>query len=273
MSDAASTHLLDAAVVAEGLHAVRVGRGIIILPEIDSTNSHAMALLERDPEGSKYDGIVILAEHQTAGRGRLGRKWHSTRGAGLNMTVALIEPANDFRHARWMMTAAVAAVEGISRSTDVEPTIRWPNDLYVANRKLAGILIETRPLAGGRLGIALGIGVNCLQQPGHFPSDLGDHATSLEIESSHAVHRSAVAREILRALDENLAKSSPTRDTDLAAAWREHSSDIGAHATLVEDGRTCSGRILDVDPVAGLLVQLDAGGRRHFDASRTSRIG
>lgn len=293
---------LSAESLSHDLNTVRIGRHIRVLDEIDSTNSYVLATTGR-PE-PLADGTAVFAECQTAGRGRLGRAWHVPRGAGLTFTVALHERLDRVPPTRLTLAAAVAVADGIAESTDVEPVLRWPNDVYVEDRKLAGILIESRsliqhsqscdkdvprasapaasrsqargtipngPMGGATHMIALGIGVNCLQHPGHFPPDIRDRATSLDIESRHPVDRNAVARAILRQLDARLADPESTSDDELATAWRQHSADIGTHAVLRDANHTYTGRIIDIHPREGLLVQLDTGARRHFDAATTTR--
>lgn len=270
MSTGRLSHLLDASAIARGLGVRRIGRRVIVLPELTSTNTYALDVMAIEAE-HQSDGAVVLAEHQTAGRGRLGRSWISPRGAGLNMTALLIENHAGFRHARLMMATAIAVLEGIADSTDVEPTIRWPNDLYVGDRKLCGILIETRSHAPEHLAVAVGIGVNCLQHPSHFPSELRDRATSLEIESRHPVDRATVARAIIARLDGLLATGQSVADQQLAEMWRESSSDLSARVTLVSHGERFTGRIVDVHPISGLTLQLQNGTCRHFDPATTAR--
>ena len=161
---------------------------------------------------------------------------------------------------------------GIEAATDLEPTIRWPNDLYIASRKLGGILVEARNQPGGVVHVAIGIGINCLQHTAHFPPELRDRATSLEIESSQPIDRTRLAIEILKQLDRFFAADSPMDDPSLAAAWRSRSADIGSHVTLSSDGHEFTGRIVDIHPTAGLVLQVDGGGRRHFDPSTTTRL-
>jgi len=313
-------HQLDAAELLDGLRGRRVGRNVVVLPEVDSTNSYALDVLLLQ-HGAAADGWAIFAEYQTAGRGRLGRSWHSSRGAGLTFTVLLCEaadsppgtppsaishqpsavsrqpsalypkqlisphPSSLISHpsasapARLVMAAAVAVAAGIEQAADVEPEIRWPNDLYVRGKKLAGILIETRARLdqsrdreGAVVGLsaaAIGIGVNCLQHARHFPPELRGQATSLDLESPHPVDRAGVARAILRQLDVCLADQT---DDELAAAWRSRSTDIGAYVTLAAHGQTFTGRIIDVQPRTGLLLQLDTGAPREFDPATTTRI-
>ncbi len=267
------SHRLTIEELAHGLDTVRIGRRLHVFDELGSTNSHALEHL-RD-EGRNADGTVIFAEHQTAGRGRLGRRWQSPRGASLLFTVLLIEPRQSGlprSASRLTIVASLAAAEAIRSVTDVDAFIRWPNDLYVRDKKLAGILIETRDWPAGLVATAVGIGVNCLQQPGHFPPDLGRPATSLEIESARPVDRVAVARAILTSLDQRISFIDDGLDVTLCEAWKHLSNDIGQRVTLIESGIEHTGRILDLDPTDGLLLQLDTGARRAFHAHSTTRL-
>lgn len=269
MTPAAPAHQLVADEIQRDLGTDRIGRSVVVLPDVDSTNTYA---LDGQTAGELDDGAVVFAEHQTAGRGRLGRSWQSPRGASLTFTVLLLEPQDRAAAARWMMAGAVAVAQCIGQETDVAPMVRWPNDVYVGPRKLAGILVETRRAVAGSIAVAIGIGLNCLQHEGHFPPELRPKATSLEIESSHPIDRTALARSLLRRLDALLAGSHPQSNLTLAGQWRELSDDLGASATLICNGEHFTGRILDVHPATGLVLQLDAGGRRHFDPQTTARI-
>lgn len=271
MTSSEARHELTAADFTHGLDTRRVGRQVIVVPEVGSTNAYALE--EIAPKaGAAADGCVVFAEYQTAGRGRLGRVWHSPRGASLTFTVLLCDGGAPLAPARLMMSAAIAVVTGISHGAEVEPVIRWPNDVYVGSKKLAGILVEVRALAGGGRATAVGIGVNCLQHAAHFPPELRDRATSVDLEAPGPVDRVAIGRAILRQLDKRLAGDGGVSEDQLAAEWRSHSADIGAHVTLVSQGQSFCGRIIDVQPHSGLLLQLDAGGRREFDPVTTTRL-
>ncbi len=275
-------HTLTEDAIGAALRCCRVGGRIIVLPDVDSTNTYALERVAVEA-GTDIDGTVIFAERQTAGRGRLGRSWHSPTGASLLFTVLLREVGPLRCVARWMMAAAVSVVRGIEATTDVSPAIRWPNDVCVNGLKLAGILVETRkPLCGqgvevlpGRdegLIVAIGVGVNCLQHAGHFADEIRSSATSLELATSMPVDRVLVARGILEALDGVLRDSAESGDAQLAASWAHYSEDIGTRVTLASGGERYTGRILDIEPSQGLLLQLDTGARRHFDPSTTTRL-
>lgn len=285
-------HLLSAEAVGAGLGTHRLGRRILVLREVDSTNTFALQLadkptlserltdidgvaeaFERDAAMPQHDadGLVVFAERQSSGRGRLGRVWHCPTGAGLMMTILLREPAGAATPAAWMMLGGVAVVRGIIDATDVAPSLRWPNDVYVGDRKLAGILVESRRAGADRETIAIGIGINCLQQSGHFPPDVRQRAVSLDMLSDAPIDRHAVARSVLATLDAELRDLVHRDEARLIQHWLDHSADIGARVELQCEGHAYRGRIIDVHPRDGVLVQLDDGGRRQFDPAVTTR--
>lgn len=253
--------------ITQGLRIERVGRRVLVLPEVDSTNTYALDRLAADPDA---DGTVIIAEYQTAGRGRFGRAWQSPRGASLLLTMLLRE-TGPLRGSRTVMAASVAVAEAVEEATLLAPLIRWPNDIYLRGRKLGGILVETRAMNGNGVAVAAGIGLNCLQQRGHLPPELGETATSLEIESEQPVDRLALARAMILCLDHHFKRRNAVSDDEIAAAWHERCGDRGQRVTLSSLGQSFSGRVIDVNPSAGLLLQLDNGTRREFDLQTITR--
>jgi BirA family transcriptional regulator, biotin operon repressor / biotin---[acetyl-CoA-carboxylase] ligase len=288
----------------------RIGRQIITLAETSSTNTAALdqVTVIGGPDGRQADGLVVIADYQTAGRGRQGRQWLSPRGASVLCSAVLIstdphgtpsrqasapeskassrpgepDPRRDVAllFAGWLtLASAVAACEAVREATEITPAIKWPNDLRIAGRKLGGILIESHPLpAGGRAWI-VGIGINCLQHAGHFPPELRELATSLEIEASHPIDRVEVARSLLRHLDRWLAMSiDPANGPDdtllveLHSAWEHYAETIGQRVRLRSQGRDYAGRTIAVDPFGGLIVQVDDGKREWFDPLQTTLL-
>jgi BirA family transcriptional regulator, biotin operon repressor / biotin---[acetyl-CoA-carboxylase] ligase len=288
-------HLLSPEQLLSGWTPRRVGRRVVVLPEATSTNSVALEMAAQ-PDA---DGLAVFAEYQTGGRGRLGRTWASPRGASVLCSVALLSSEIGQPDASphvltpdpgtLTLLAAVAGCEAIRQTTEVVPTIKWPNDLQVAGRKVAGILIESRPAPGGRIWV-VGIGINCLQHEGHFPPELRAQATSLEIESHQPVDRAGLARTLLQRLDAWLAPAAggscrhtgetPVPHNEVTArhaeavhrAWLEHAEPIGQRVRLRREGREFGGHVLAVDPSGGLIVQCDEGGREWFDPLLTTLL-
>ena len=273
--------------IVEGLRLGRVGRQVEVHGTVDSTNRLAWRRLA---EGGA-DGLVVLAEHQSAGRGRFGRRWECPRGAGVLMSLALQEPltrrgreaarSQGDRRASpaaacqglngntLALLSAAAAVDAIERATGVSAEIKWPNDLVVRGRKLGGILIESQPSSGW---FVMGIGINCLQHRRHFPAEWQSSATSLELETDQPVDRTPVVRQLLVELDRWLTDPGRWQADVLRAEWLRRALPLGGLIHLRQAGEEFVGQVLDVDPSAGLVVQLVGGGRRWFDAANTSVV-
>ena len=168
-----------------------VGSRILVYDEVDSTNDCALRV--------GGHGTVLVAERQTAGRGRHGRPWHSPPGLGLWFSVAFEDPIEG------LVFAAPLAVCDALR-TYCEPKGKWPNDIYLGHKKVCGILLEHR-----RNRTALGIGVNVSHRLDDFPPDLRDAATSIELVTGAPCDRGELLRGILTRLDESvmLLKSGP----------------------------------------------------------------
>jgi BirA family biotin operon repressor/biotin-[acetyl-CoA-carboxylase] ligase len=249
----------------------RVGRRIIVLPDTESTNTLALAAAD-EPEN---DGLAIFADAQTAGRGRLGAAWLSPRAAGVLCSILLLEngDAASFDVSSWLThVSAVAACEAIRQAVAVTPAIKWPNDLRIAGKKLGGILIETRPVKHERRAWVIGLGINCLQHAGHFPPELRETATSLELVTNHPVDRTTVARELLKALDKRLGPKAWGRTDDVHHEWLTYAEPLGQKVRLRRDGRDYTGWTVEVDPVGGLLVRLESGRVEWFDPMHTKLL-
>lgn len=254
----------------------RIGRRILVLDEVDSTNNIALEASE-EPDA---DGLVILADAQREGRGRLGRAWLSPRGASVLGSVILVPPgaASDalksgraVEISAWLtQVSAVAVCEAIRRATEITPAIKWPNDVRFNGRKLGGILIESRTLRDERRTWVVGIGINCLQHAGHFPPDLRESATSLELAASHPIDRIEVVRCLLRSLDEWLDSAAWGQTSRVHAAWLGYAEPLGQKVHLRREGRDYTGRTVEVDPAGGLIVKLDSGAQEWFDPMITT---
>jgi len=258
--------VLSEASIRDRLDVGRVGRVMRMLPETTSTNDEALAAVG----DASADGLVVFAEHQTAGRGRLGRHWVAPRGASLLCTALVFLDDDPAWQCRTTLIGALATCEAARTGGADTAEIKWPNDVVVGEKKVGGVLVESRAGGPSSRAYAIGVGINCLQQPGHWPEDLRDRATSLEIESAHAVDRAAVARTLLTVFDRWFATPRTWDDEALKQAWLHRARPLGARVRLLCDRREFTGSVIDIDPSAGLIVELDGGGRRHFDPARTA---
>ena len=223
------------------LDTVLVGRKVLTFGEIDSTNTFALAQGE--------DGMVVVADRQTAGRGRLGRTWHSAPGLGLWFTVALEGPPLD----GLSFAAALAVRDAIAPRAPLK--IKWPNDLLCHGKKVCGILVEHR---AGRT--ALGIGLNVHHRADDFPPELRAKASSLEAELGGSWERAQVLRAALTELDRTIML---LRGGGLAAihdAWAQACALTGR----VVRCNGVEGRVREIDRRGALVVEAADGAHTIF---------
>ena len=261
------SHQLDIERLRRAVTGQRVGSRLEYAEQVSSTNDMAWHLVNHAAVATKLDGSVVLTEHQTGGRGRLGRAWQSPRGASLLLSIITVSRTDVPDTSSLMLLSAIATRDAVASCTELNPQIKWPNDLMLGGRKLAGVLIESKRLAGDHAVCVCGIGINCLQQRGHFDAALTASATSLEIESALPVDRTRLAIELLVEFDRRLEQ--PSREA-LREAWLARCEPMGQHIRLRSGGSVYAGTTVDVDPTAALVVQLDSGVRRAFSAQDTT---
>jgi BirA family biotin operon repressor/biotin-[acetyl-CoA-carboxylase] ligase len=206
------------------------------------------------------EGLVVVADEQTAGRGRRGHTWYSPPGSGLYVSVVLAPAAStsDPVRATTLLTlaAGVALAEGIEQATGLGVDLKWPNDLQVSRRKLGGILAESSGTGGAIDTVVVGYGVNVLSTA--FPPELRDRATSLESELGRAVDRHHLLAETLAALSRRYEDLLAGRFDAILDAWRRLAPGaMGARVTWTTAAGTASGKTVGIDDSGALLVRTD----------------
>jgi len=237
-----------------------LGAELIYFPVATSTNDLAARLAER---GSP-DGTIVIADAQTAGRGRDGHAWFSPPASGLYVSVIVrgASGAADVDWPRWLTLATgVALAEGLHAASGLPVSIKWPNDLVMApsgavrgSRKLGGILAEARTDAGQLTYVVVGFGINVGRAA--FPPEISARATSLEDELGRDVDRGAVLAALLRRFATWLGRLRADRTAEVVARWRALA--VGASGSTVEwhgEGGTRRGVTAGVDPEGALLVR------------------
>jgi len=214
-------------------------------PTLQSTNDSAATL----PEGA-----VVVAEAQTAGRGRRGHTWFSPPGSGLYVSVVVApgRARTDPERATLLLTlgAGVALVEALEAATGLRVDLKWPNDLYVAHRKVAGILAE-----GSGERVVLGYGINTAESA--YPPELRDRATSLESELGRGVDRHRVFVETLAALWRRYQDLLDGRFDAILDAWRRRAPGaIGARVTRTVGAAVQHGVTAGIDDRGALLLRV-----------------
>lgn len=236
--------------------------------ETDSTNTDAQRVL-LDSAGSDPRAdtdVVVVADHQRAGRGRLGRSWEAPSGASLLMSLGTNAELQDAHRGLLLTAVSVAAVRAIDSQLDVGLRIKWPNDLVAAHggppptvRKVAGVLAEATPLPDGRTGYVVGIGINCNWV--RISGALADIATSLDVLSGGAVDREDLAVGIIEGFAERLdlleqagASSGSDRIESLLNEARADSATLGSEVVVASSHGEIRGRAVDLDHDGALLV-------------------
>ena len=218
--------------------------------EVGSTNDLGAAAAE----AGAPEGLVLVANTQSLGRGRVGRSWSSPPGAGLYVSVVLRPGGSALR--LLTIAAGVAIAEGIHAASGLQTCLKWPNDVYVGSRKLAGILAEGGSSAGAVDHVVLGFGINIRRAA--YPPDVAARATSLESELGRDVDRGLVLAECLTALSHRYGMLQRGIADDVIGAWRKRGAlHMGRAVEWDADGGSRRGRAEDIDATGALLVRID----------------
>jgi BirA family biotin operon repressor/biotin-[acetyl-CoA-carboxylase] ligase len=228
-----------------------VGREIHVFQETTSTNDVAARLAR----GGAEEGSVVFAESQTKGRGRMGRSWISPAGKGLWFTVLLRPNIPPQETIQLTVAAATALARAITLQTGLVPEIKWPNDILIRGRKVAGILTEMRAELDRVQEALLGIGMDVNLEAGDFPDNLRRAATSLMIETGQKVNRAELAVAVMRELDRDYQLVIGGQFERLAEQWQQRCTTLGRQVTIRLGDRVIRGRAESLDDDGALLVR------------------
>ena len=239
-----------------------IGSEIRVLEETSSTNDEIERMLGADVEtesgAAASEGMTVFAEHQTRGRGRHGRRWASPRGKGLWFSVLLRPAWPPSAAPRTTVAASVAVVRALRELSGVDARIKWPNDVMVGGKKLAGILTELR-VEGGEIRTAiLGIGMDVNCQRKDFPTELADTVTSVRLETGRPQDRAELAARVLAALDEWYA-AALTDFGKVTDEWARWSTTLGRQLVVTVGTRRIEGLAHALDGDGALLFRKDNG--------------
>lgn len=264
---------------AQGVKLIEAGLGtwgdflkpITPLPQVYQQTASTQDALRRliEHTGAAADGAVVVADSQSAGRGRMGRPWLAPPGKCLLFSRAWIGHNANPVHTinRLTFSTAVAMAQGIESvvSPQLNISIKWPNDLLINGKKLAGILVETMTLPTGELAAMIGVGINVkLDQNdiASMPPEIQHIPTSLTL-CEQQVDRLLVLYAVLDALNKALNQT----DTHIILdAWRKRSMLMGHHVTIRHNARTFRGTVVDLDLTEGLILRTDHGTLVHLPA-------
>jgi len=251
--------------IEHDLGTARIGRRLAVWSRVGSTNDAAA----RGASSAANDGLVVLAEEQTAGRGRRGRSFVAPGESSLLMSVLLFPPPGlapmgegSTAGVAWLtIVGAVAVAELVADRTGREARIKWPNDVRVDGRKVCGVLVE-RALrgpepggAGAETAVVVGLGLNVNVAADAFPPELRDRAASMSMLAGRDFDRSDLARDLIRRLDrwyDAVLREGPAA---LTPAWRRLCEHLGRPVRVATADASVAGLLVDVDLELGLTLQ------------------
>lgn len=246
-----------------------IADSLVYLPTVGSTNTFAMQLAHQGAQ----EGVIVLTDSQTAGKGRLGRRWVDIFGCNV-LSSTILRPL--FPPYFLVMIASLGVVDAIAETCDIQAAIKWPNDVLMQDRKVAGILIETSRDSSGQLIAVMGIGINVNGSIAQSIAKLSENkamlslpATTLATECGHEVSREQLIAHLLRHIEtmyqalqqEALAAQVPSFSRQLRARWRSQLSTLGRAIQVRQGDTILSGIAEDVDDNGELLLRSHSGER------------
>lgn len=241
---------LLAAAIGHLIDTIRIGRVIVPLQQTVSTNTVACRLAD---EGAA-EGTVVIAEQQSGGKGRMGRQWVSPAGVNLYCSIILRPPILPVAAPQLTFLSVIAVARAVEQLTTLSSRIKWPNDLLINGRKVAGLLNEMSAETDKINYVVLGIGVNLNMTAAQFPQELRHPATSLFLESGGTVNRTEFTRVLLQEFDRLYAVFLEEGYGPARKEWLERSGLLGARVSVSDGGRAKTGRVAGIGELGELLL-------------------
>lgn len=253
---------LDVDRIKSHLKTGRIGKKVIVYNATASTNDVAAEYARN----KNNDGLVVLAEEQGAGRGRGGNKWVSSHGDSVLCSILLTECT--IPSELLSLACAVATAEAIGKCSKAEAKIKWPNDILLNEKKVAGILVESKKVAKHTAYI-IGIGINCHQTRQTLPAELRKTATSIDIETGSVTDRTSLIKRLITSVEQWLETAELNKD-EVIERWRKLSTQLNRRMAIIYNRKRFEGNCIGIDPEKGLILQLDAGGIRMFHVKHST---
>lgn len=232
-----------------------IGRDIRVFHETESTSD----IIEKLARDGVAEGAVVFAESQTRGRGRLGRKWMSPPNKGLWFSVLLRPNCAPQAVTQITIAVSVSLVRAIQNVTGIRADIKWPNDILIGGKKVAGILTELSAEVDTVKHVVIGIGMDVNLSADEFPPELREIATSLSIVQGGPVDRPALAAAILKELDADYARIRNGQFKSVCEEWEKRCSTVGRNIAVLTGSHRRSGRAESIDADGALLLRTEHG--------------
>ena len=243
--------------VQRGLSTNYIGEKIYYFPELESTNIAAKEKALHRAEGMS-EGTLIITERQSAGKGRLGREWFSPAG-GIWLSIILYPQLSPSYISRITLMTAVAAVKAIEICTQIEPQIKWPNDILINEKKVCGILTEMSAELDIINWVVVGIGVNVNIDHQRFPEDIQANTISLKEVSGEEVLRVKLAQTFLQEFEKYYEKLKRKEFSSILKEWKLYSHTLGKKIRVDMGERIITGEAIDINEEGALILKKEDG--------------
>lgn len=232
-----------------------LGRNICYRDSVDSSNNLAKALANEGCE----NGLLVVAEEQGAGKGRLSRGWISPYAKGIWFSVVLKPPFLPQEASKCTLLAAVAVVKAINKIAGVKAAIKWPNDILLLGRKLVGILTEMNAEFGHINYVVIGTGINTNATPEDYPEEVRNLAVSVADTAAEPFTRVQLLCDILLNMEELYETAVSEGFGPVLAEWRKYSCTLGQEVKVIAPDMTYFGKAVDIDDEGLLIVRKEDG--------------
>ncbi|WP_393966465.1 biotin--[acetyl-CoA-carboxylase] ligase [Exiguobacterium sp. S22-S28] len=238
--------------IQQDLQTRTLGRHIMHLKQTETTQRIA----HEQAQQAAAEGTLIICDFQTGGRGQLGRTWHETQGAGIAMSL-ILRPAAPLHEAGQLTLLAGIALAQTLRTLDIPATIKWPNDLLIEGKKVAGILTEMQTEADRINSVIIGIGINVLHE--QFPEVLADRATSLKLATGKVIARAEIVAMFLNTFEPMYLKWLTEGFASFVSLWENYADRLNDLVTLRTRQETVTGILRGIQADGTLQMETEAG--------------
>jgi len=229
------------------------------LTETDSTNAEISRRLADNP---LEEGLIVLADSQTGGKGRMGRTWHSAPGTGVYISTLTRPNLSPSQLPIITLMAGLAVAIAVNEFISEPARLKWPNDLLLNGKKIAGVLCEYHSLKVPAVIIGIGINVNHTQ----FPTDLKDIATSLKLETGLNINRTKLIKSLITQIDFQYNELKNKKIENLLENWMDHTDLFGKTISLKKGNRSITGKAIRLDHLGRLIIANDSGEETAYDS-------
>ena len=250
----------------QNLNCIHIGANIVFLPKIDSTNN----LAKEYAKSNAPEGLVIVADSQTGGRGRMGKSWYSPPKTGVYLSILLKPPLKTDQLSIITLVAGVSAIETINEFSHQSANLKWPNDILINGKKVCGLLCEMIPNKENPCFLVIGIGINANQVAGQFPEDLNKTATSLRIINGSPTNRLDVIQSLLKNIDREYHGFLTDGGNSVIKKWGFHSNLFGKRVSIQHGSTITTGTAMRIDSLGRLVLLLDNQHEEAFDSGEIS---